>query len=112
ADEIDEFLRLCPHRGFAPARPFRRNRKGDVAHHAPPGQQRVALEDHGEGAMAWLWNMTARSRLGPSIAWLSTITAPSEGASSPARMLSTVVLPQPEWPIMQVKSPRCIGSKR
>ena len=27
-------------------------------------------------------------------------------------MLSTVVLPQPEWPMMQVKSPRCIGSHR
>ena len=27
-------------------------------------------------------------------------------------MLSTVVLPQPEWPMMQVNSPRCIGSHR
>ena len=27
-------------------------------------------------------------------------------------MLSTVVLPQPEWPMMQVKSPRCIDSHR
>ena len=27
-------------------------------------------------------------------------------------MLSTVVLPQPEWPMMQVNSPRCIDSHR
>ena len=27
-------------------------------------------------------------------------------------MLSTVVLPQPEWPMMQVNSPRCIDSQR
>src|SRR5882757_6950513 len=65
-----------------------------------------------QGSSAWLWKITARSRLGPSIAWLSTITVPADGTSSPARMLSTVVLPQPEWPMMQVKSPRCIGSHR
>src|SRR5260221_14032941 len=64
------------------------------------------------GSSAWVWKITARSRLGPSIAWLSTITVPADGSSSPARMLSTVVLPQPEWPMMQVKSPRCIGSQR
>src|SRR5436190_12901998 len=64
------------------------------------------------GSSAWLWKITARSRLGPSIAWLSTMTVPSEGASRPARMLSTVVLPQPEWPMMQVNSPRCIDSHR
>src|SRR5712671_3293591 len=65
-----------------------------------------------QGSSAWLWKMTARSRLGPSIAWLSTITVPSDGVSRPARMLSTVVLPQPEWPMMQVNSPRAIGSQR
>ena len=27
-------------------------------------------------------------------------------------MLSTVVLPQPEWPMTQVNSPRCIASHR
>ena len=42
----------------------------------------------------------------------STMTTPSLGASSPARMLSTVVLPQPEWPIMHTNSPRRIGSHR
>src|SRR5882762_6381461 len=64
------------------------------------------------GSSAWLWKITARSRLGPSTAWLSTMTVPSDGASRPARMLSTVVLPQPEWPMMQVKSPRRIDSHR
>src|ERR1700761_4153372 len=42
----------------------------------------------------------------------STITAPSLGVSSPARILSTVVLPQPEWPITQANSPRWIESQR
>src|SRR5580704_2848668 len=42
----------------------------------------------------------------------STITAPSLGVSSPARMLSTVVLPQPEWPITHANSPRWIESQR
>src|ERR1700752_554814 len=50
--------------------------------------------------------------LGPSIAWPSTITVPADGASSPARMLSTVVLPQPEWPMMQTNSPRTIVSHK
>src|SRR6266545_6777634 len=65
-----------------------------------------------QGSSAWLWKITARSRLGPSIAWLSTMTVPPDGVSRPARILSTVVLPQPEWPMMQVKSPRCIDSHR
>ena len=47
ADEVDEFLRLRAHLGLAPTPPFRRHREGDVAHHAAPGQQRMALEDHG-----------------------------------------------------------------
>src|SRR5215475_12576524 len=42
----------------------------------------------------------------------STMTAPSLGSSSPARMFSTVVLPQPEWPITQANSPRSIESHR
>src|SRR4029078_7823863 len=65
-----------------------------------------------QGSSAWLWKITARSRLGPSIASPSTITTPSDGVSRPARMLSTVVLPQPEWPITQVNSPRFMASHR
>src|SRR5436190_10312139 len=40
------------------------------------------------------------------------MTAPSEGASRPARILSTVVLPQPEWPMMHTNSPRAIDSHK
>src|SRR5262249_25688395 len=65
-----------------------------------------------QGSSAWLWKITARSMLGPSIAWPSTMTVPSVGWSRPARMLSTVVLPQPECPMIQVNSPRCIDSHR
>src|SRR5690348_9888404 len=40
------------------------------------------------------------------------MTAPSEGASRPARILSTVVFPQPEWPMMHTNSPRAIDSHK
>src|SRR4051794_17712093 len=40
------------------------------------------------------------------------MTVPAEGSSSPASRLSTVVLPQPECPMMQVNSPRAIDSQR
>src|ERR671936_839505 len=40
------------------------------------------------------------------------MTAPSEGASRPARILSTVVLPQAEWPMMHKNSPRAIDSHK
>src|ERR1700736_2397830 len=65
-----------------------------------------------QGSSAWLWKITARSRLGPSIACSSTMTTPSDGRSRPARMLSKVVLPQPEWPMTQTNSPRRIASHR
>ncbi len=42
----------------------------------------------------------------------STMAAPSSGASSPLRMLSTVVLPQPEWPMTQTNSPFLIENQR
>src|SRR6516164_5718661 len=40
------------------------------------------------------------------------MTVPAEGSSSPASRLRTVVLPQPECPMMQVNSPRPIESQR
>src|SRR5262249_54127526 len=46
------------------------------------------------------------------MAWLSTMTAPADGSSNPARILRIVVLPQPEWPMTQVNSPRRIVSQR
>jgi hypothetical protein len=64
------------------------------------------------GSSACDWKITARSRLGPSIALPSTMTAPALGASRPARMFSTVVLPQPEWPMTQTNSPLPTPSHR
>src|SRR5580658_757215 len=40
------------------------------------------------------------------------MTAPADGASRPARILSTVVLPQPECPMTQVNSPRPTDNHR
>src|SRR5262245_28628028 len=65
-----------------------------------------------QGSSAWPWKITARSRLGPSISRLSTITVPSLGRSSPASTFRIVVLPQPEWPIRQTNSPRSMPSHR
>ncbi len=59
-----------------------------------------------QGSRAWDWKMTARSSAGPVIGWPAISTAPPSGASSPARMLRMVVLPQPEWPISETNSPR------
>ena len=61
-------------------------------------------ENH--GMSAWPWNTTPRSRLGPAISRLSMIASPEVGCSSPASTLRMVVLPQPEWPMMQTNSPR------
>src|SRR5712691_767696 len=65
-----------------------------------------------QGSSAWLWKITARSSDGPTIAWLSTTTTPSEGSSRPAKIFSTVVLPQPEWPMTQTNWPRAIENHR
>ena len=63
ADEVDEFLRVRVRPARARQRPpFRRDRIGDVAQHGAPGQQRMALEDHGA--------IQARA----FDRWLSTIT--------------------------------------
>src|ERR1700730_2179887 len=64
------------------------------------------------GRSAWLWKITARSSDGPTIAWLSTTTTPSEGSSRPANIFRTVVLPQPECPMTQTNSPRAIENHR
>ena len=65
-----------------------------------------------QGISAWPWKITARSSEGPVISAPSTITPPSLGASSPARMFSTVVLPQPECPTRQTNSPRFTSNQR
>ena len=59
-----------------------------------------------QGISAWLWNTTPRSRLGPATSRPSMKTLPDVAVSSPASTLRMVVLPQPEWPMMQTNSPR------
>mmetsp|Transcript_11774 Transcript_11774/g.27604 ORF Transcript_11774/g.27604 Transcript_11774/m.27604 type:complete len:483 (+) Transcript_11774:738-2186(+) len=59
------------------------------------------------GSSEWFWNTTARSGPGAAISRPSQISAPPVGCSSPAMRLSSVDLPQPEWPISVVNSPRC-----
>src|SRR5213596_1646639 len=49
--------------------------------------------------------MTSRSRPGPVIDLPSACTVPLSGFSSPAMMLSNVVLPQPLAPTRQTNSP-------
>jgi hypothetical protein len=43
--------------------------------------------------------------LGPAISRLPMKQWPDVAVSSPGNTLSTVVLPQPEWPMMQTNSP-------
>jgi hypothetical protein len=59
-----------------------------------------------QGISAWLWNTTPRSRLGPATSRPSMNTWPLVAVSSPASTFRMVVLPQPEWPMMQTNSPR------
>ena len=58
-----------------------------------------------QGMSAWLWNTTPRSRLGPTTSRPSMNTLPLVAVSSPASTFRMVVLPQPEWPMMQTNSP-------
>src|SRR5579883_2630070 len=51
------------------------------------------------------WNTTPRSAPGPVIGRPRIDTSPIVGASKPARMLRSVVFPQPDGPMTQRKSP-------
>jgi hypothetical protein len=57
-----------------------------------------------QGKRHGAWNTTPRSGPGPWISRLATATLPSLIALSPATMVSTVDLPQPEWPISDTNS--------
>src|SRR5690606_38098995 len=57
------------------------------------------------GSRLWFWNTTARSGPGPSISRPLQISPPELVSSRPAIRLSTVDLPQPEWPISETNSP-------
>ena len=42
---------------------------------------------------------------GPVTGWPSTVTLPADGSRMPAMMDSSVLLPQPDWPIRLTNSP-------
>src|SRR5438477_8983275 len=51
------------------------------------------------------------SRLGPSTAAPRSVTLPPERGKGPARILSSVVLPQPDWPTIVTNSPVATSSE-
>ena len=57
------------------------------------------------GSSEWFWNTTARSGPGAAISRSSQSSTPLVGRVSPAIRLSSVDLPQPEWPISVTNSP-------
>jgi len=61
------------------------------------------------GSSEWFWNTTARSGPGPGISRPSHSSTPVEGRVRPAIRLSSVLLPQPEWPISETTSPFLIS---
>jgi len=60
------------------------------------------------GSSEWFWNTTPRSGPGPAISRPAQICTPLVGWSRPATRLSSVDLPQPEWPISATNSPSAI----
>src|SRR5258708_17618304 len=61
------------------------------------------------GSSEWFWNTTPRSGPGPSRCWSASRMVPSVGWGSPATRFSSVLLPQPEWPISVTNSPFLIA---
>src|SRR5258706_4292860 len=57
------------------------------------------------GSSEWFWNTTPRSGPGPSTCLSASRIVPAVGLSRPATRLSSVLLPQPEWPIRLTNSP-------
>ena len=57
-----------------------------------------------QGKTPYSWKITPRSRPGPAMGRLSSVTRPAVGCTKPAMMFISVVLPQPEGPTMQMKS--------
>src|SRR5713101_2244165 len=58
-----------------------------------------------QGKREWFWNTTPRSGPGPVTSRSASRTWPSVASSSPATMLRSVDLPQPECPISETNSP-------
>ncbi len=48
---------------------------------------------------------------GPLTGWPSTVTLPPEGSRMPATIDSSVLLPQPDWPMMLTNSPGATASE-
>ncbi len=63
-----------------------------------------AHESH--GSSEWFWNTTPRSGAGPLSSRSSSSMCPAVGVVSPATRLSSVLLPQPLWPMRATNSPR------
>src|SRR5574341_502870 len=57
------------------------------------------------GSSEWFWNTTPRSGPGPAMCLPARSTVPAVGLRSPATTLSSVLLPQPEWPMSVTNSP-------
>src|SRR6266705_4639012 len=58
-----------------------------------------------QGSREWFWKTTPRSGPGPVTSRSASRTWPSVASRSPATMLSSVDLPQPECPISETNSP-------
>jgi hypothetical protein len=107
-DSCDGFLSMA---GSRPTMPTNFSTCALTCARVQPGQRdstanAMFLRTVSQGMSAWLWNTTPRSRLGPTTSRPSMKTWPLVAVSSPASTFRMVVLPQPEWPMMQTNSPR------
>ena len=78
----------------------------DLSGHFERTANAMFLRTVNQGIKAWPWKTTPRSSPGAVTSRPSMKTWPSLPCSSPASVLRMVVLPQPEWPMMQTNSPR------
>src|SRR6266545_17194 len=62
-----------------------------------------------QGSREWFWNTTPRSGPGPVTSRSASRICPPVGSTSPATILSSVDLPQPECPISETNSPARIS---
>ena len=94
AGEADEGQELAaPPRGALAVEALDVDRQQHVVEHRPPGEEHRRLEDDADVA----------ARAGDGRAAQAGLAA--EGGRSPARILSSVVLPQPEGPTTATNSP-------
>jgi len=65
-----------------------------------------------QGSSVAFWNAMPTPPRGPSTARPSTAARPADGGTSPATILSTDDLPQPEGPTRAANSPRATSSEQ